>query len=292
MLDTPKITVLMPVYNGAAYVREAVESLLNQTFQDFELLIVNDGSTDDSMAIVSSFKEPRIKIVHNERNLGLIATLNRGIKLARAPYIARMDCDDVCLPERLAKQAGYLDRNPDCAVIATKIITFGPDNDELGIWNDDDNFATRTEILRRLPRANCIAHPSVMIRTEALAKYNYDPRQIGCEDYDLWLRMAADGARIDKLTERLLRYRMTQSSLTVLTRTNYPDLKNALAKIRFVFVRIGNGCLNGFVLRVFLNAFIDLFYFIGKLTANCLKKISCPNMRRKPQKTLEKRSQA
>jgi len=96
-LENPKVTVLMPVYNGEQYLREAIESILTQSFTDFEFLIINDGSTDSSVEIIESYDDPRIRLIHNEANLKLVATLNKGVDLARGEYIARMDCDDISL---------------------------------------------------------------------------------------------------------------------------------------------------------------------------------------------------
>ena len=117
----PKITVLMPVYNGEKYLRESVDSILNQTFTDFELLIINDGSTDSSMEILNSYSDSRIRIVTNEVNLRLIKTLNKGIDLATGEYIARMDCDDIADPKRLEIQLQYMEKHPDVAVCGTGV---------------------------------------------------------------------------------------------------------------------------------------------------------------------------
>ncbi len=264
-MTVPKVTVLMPVYNGGKYLREAIDSILDQTFRDFELLIINDGSTDDSCEIVESYGDNRIRLVSNPGNIGLIATLNRGIELAMGKYIARMDCDDICLPERLARQVEHLDQHPACGVVAAKVIMISASGQNQGVWNDDDNFTSSLEIRQRLPRANCIAHPAVMVRKDLLSRYGYDPAQISCEDYDLWLRMAADGIIIDKLDLQLLRYRVTPGSVTAQSKQHHPDRKNLLTKVRFCKRKILKKKLNLFLLRVFANAFKDLYYFLGKL---------------------------
>jgi glycosyltransferase involved in cell wall biosynthesis len=267
-----KITVLMPVYNGGKYLREAIDSILGQTFADFELLIINDGSTDNSCRIVESYRDSRIRLVSNPGNIGLIASLNRGIALSKGQYIARMDCDDICLPERLQRQVDYLDSNPACSLVATKVAMISATGDELGAWNDDDRFCSSAEIRQRLPRANCIAHPSVMVRKELLAAYGYDPAQTGCEDYDLWLRMTADGIRIDKLDLQLLRYRVTPGSVTAQSAKGHPDLKNLLTKARFCLTKILEGRINYFTIRVFSNISLDLYYFLGNLLIKLIHK--------------------
>ena len=115
----PTVTVLLSVYNGERYLRESIESILNQTFTDFEFLIINDGSTDDSRRIISSYDDPRIQLIDNEQNIGLSQSLNKGLKLARGTYIARQDADDISEPERLAKQVSYMDRNPHIALLGS-----------------------------------------------------------------------------------------------------------------------------------------------------------------------------
>jgi len=109
---SPSLTVLMPVYNGGEFLRGAVESILGQTYSNFEFLIVDDGSTDESLEICRGFRDPRIRLEENGRNLGLIATLNRGLDLAEGDYIARMDSDDVSFPARLARQVQFMEDNP------------------------------------------------------------------------------------------------------------------------------------------------------------------------------------
>ncbi|NHJ46179.1 MAG: glycosyltransferase family 2 protein, partial [Asgard group archaeon] len=114
-----KVTVLMSVFNGEKYLREAIDSVLHQTFTDFEFLIINDGSTDNSVEIINSYDDERIHLVHNEQNIGLAASLNKGINLARGEYIARMDCDDINHQTRLEKQVKFMDKNPDIGLLSS-----------------------------------------------------------------------------------------------------------------------------------------------------------------------------
>src|SRR5690349_9241462 len=124
-MTKPVFTVLMPVYNGEKYLREAIDSILAQTLTDFEFLIIDDGSKDRSVDIIKSYADPRINLVKNEVNLGISKTLNRGIEIAAAEFIARMDADDISHPTRLQKQYDYLIKNPECALLSTwaKMIT-------------------------------------------------------------------------------------------------------------------------------------------------------------------------
>ncbi|MCP8319033.1 MAG: glycosyltransferase, partial [Candidatus Methylarchaceae archaeon HK01B] len=121
-MKSPKITILMSVYNGEKYLREAIDSILNQTFKDFEFLIINDGSTDRTVEILRSYHDSRIKIITNEKNMGLTKSLNKGLKIARSEYVARMDADDISYPRRLEVQYEYMKKNPDVGIV--------------GSWND------------------------------------------------------------------------------------------------------------------------------------------------------------
>lgn len=212
-MTTPLVTVLLPVYNAERYLREAIGSVLQQTFTDFELLAINDGSTDSSEAIVLSFGDERIRYISNKGNKGLIYTLNRGIELARGQYIARMDGDDICHPQRLEKQVAYLQQS-SVALVASTVEMISENGSPLPPWKDDRQHTTPQSIRAFLLRDNCIAHPSIMARTEVMREYRYQSDQKEAEDYDLWLRLSADGQEIAKINEPLLRYRFLQTSLT------------------------------------------------------------------------------
>ena len=127
-IKTPKITVLMPVYNGEKYLKESIESILKQTFRDFEFLIINDTSTDESEKIIRSFKDSRIKLIKNEKNIGLTKSLNKGLDLAKGEYMARMDADDISLPKRLEIQVAFMDKNPKIGVIGAWAKVIGESN--------------------------------------------------------------------------------------------------------------------------------------------------------------------
>lgn len=187
----PRVTVLMPVYNGMPFLSEAIASVLAQTFGDFELLIIDDASTDAAVAAcLMSFQDPRIRLVHNERNLGQVATLNRGLGLAQGEYIARLDQDDVCLPERLEEQVALLDRAPDLAIVCTWEHSIDADGTVIRSWRRTlDNYGT---FLGQLLVGKCpVWHPSVMFRRVIIAALGgYDPSYGPSEDYELWFRIA------------------------------------------------------------------------------------------------------
>jgi len=262
--SAPKISVLMPLFNGERFLREAVESILGQTFTDFEFLIIDDGSTDTSVKTVGTYDDPRIRLISNHENLGVTATLNRGIDLARGEYIARMDCDDISLPDRLAEQVAYLEQHPDCALCSVMVTMSDEQGNDCGVWLDDRETVSSEAIRRFLPRANCIAHPGIMIRKSLLARYRYNERQRVAQDYDLWLRMAADGLVIAKLAKPLLRYRINTSSVTAISNPGMPDLKNVRTKVLFLRKQIAERKWNVFCFRVLCATARDLCFAVAK----------------------------
>lgn len=209
-VSSPAVTVLMPVYNGEKYLREAIESILGQTFTDFEFLIINDGSSDASVDIIGSYRDQRIRLVNNDKNLGLIAALNRGLELAAGKYLARMDCDDISLPERLARQVAYMDSHQETAVCGTWFRKFGAGKDKLVRWHP-----TSPGIRCGLLFDSMIAHPTVMLRQQFLKKHGlyYDPACRNAEDYALWIDVAEYGD-LANLDEVLLLYRVHSAQIT------------------------------------------------------------------------------
>jgi len=184
-MTNPQVSVLMSVYNGEKYLREAIESILDQTFNDFELIIINDASTDNSKAIVYSFHDRRIKLVDNLVNLGLARSLNKGLKIARGNYVARMDTDDISLPERLAVQVDFMESHGEVGVCGTWIRTIG---NKTGV---EFRFASDHETLRcNLLFSPQIVHPSVIMRREPMIMNElfYNPAYLAAQDFDLWRR--------------------------------------------------------------------------------------------------------
>lgn len=198
------ITVLMPAFNASKYIATAIQSILTQSFTDFELLIIDDGSTDNSLQVIQSFKDKRIRIIQNEKNLGLIKTLNKGIKSAKGKYIARMDADDISLPQRLEKQFNFLEQNPQFALVGTQA-TFIRQNQ---ITNKVFEIPTNSEILPIYSLFYCpFVHPSVMIRTDILKNFYYSEDFTASEDYELWTRILRT-YKGKNLAEALLQYRI------------------------------------------------------------------------------------
>ena len=175
----------MPVYNGSKYLDDAIKSILNQTFQNLEFVIIDDGSTDDSLNIIKSYNDNRIRLIENKENQGQSKTLNKGINLARGTYIARVDQDDISRSDRLEKQLEFMEKNSDIDVCGSWVELMGKQSDVL-------NLETRSEEIKiSLLTNQNLAHPAVVIRKSTLIKHNlnYDPKFIIANDYDLWVRM-------------------------------------------------------------------------------------------------------
>ncbi len=201
----------MPVYNGQLFLREAIESILEQTYSNFEFLIINDGSTDESGQIIKSYVDQRIKYVENESNLKLIATLNKGIELAKGEYIARMDADDVSLPERLAKQVAFMDSHPQVGLLGTFLLTKGlNENYQIGFATHHDKIKFKLFFDTHFP------HPAAMLRKSVLIENNlqFDKAYIHAEDFELWNRMA-EVCRLAIIPEILVHKRSHEEQISV-----------------------------------------------------------------------------
>jgi len=209
--NTPKVTVLLPVFNAELFLTECIESILGQSFSNFELLAINDGSTDSSREILATYSDPRLVIVDNNDNRGLIYTLNRGISIARGEYIARMDADDIAVVDRFKKQVAYLDTHPQVAVI--------------GSWAELIDHSGKRIQLRQVPvgnkdiqetqlKTNSFIHPSVMFRTDIVrASGSFRQDALHAEDYDLWLRIS-ENHDVDNLPEPLILYRVHSGQIS------------------------------------------------------------------------------
>lgn len=261
----PKISVVMPVYNAEKYLREAIDSIFLQTITDYELILIDDGSTDGSAQIIQSIEDPRLRFFHNGKNEGIVATLNKGIMLARGKYIAIMHADDVSFPQRLEKQAQLLDADINVAMVAVKTLLIDSFGNEKGYWREDFSAVTADQIRKLLPITNCISHPSVMIRRSVAEMYQYNPKQYATEDYDLWLRLSADGQRIEKLDEVLLKYRVHPATITV--RTSSDIYKELRTKLIFLVDAVLEGkTLTIFHLEVLNQLMCDLFRINSNIT--------------------------
>lgn len=267
----PLVSIILPAYNCAPYLRAAIDSILQQTFTHFECIIINDGSIDNTETIILSYTDQRIVYVKNDANNGLIYSLNRGLATAKGKYIARMDGDDIALPTRLQKQYNYLQSNQQVDVLATQVSLIDENDQDIGFWHEDIKHSTVYSIRNYLPVNNCIAHPTIMARKEILLRYMYKQNQKLSEDYDLWLRVAGDGVAIDKLPEPLLLHRILKTSFT---RTQKVNVFFKLANVKMIFVKdsLAAGKLNTFIFRVLIYSILDRIKGTGKNIKQSLKR--------------------
>lgn len=261
-MTAPRVTVLMPIFNAGRYLELAVQSILAQTFTDFEFLIIDDGSTDDSLEKLANFQDSRIRLVSNDKNLGLVYSLNRGIELSRGEYIARMDADDISLPERLATQISYLETNRNITAVFAFVELIDINNKSIGTWLDDQ-YANDTDVIRRtLPTTNCLAHPTALIKSSVLKSFKYRACQKNSEDWDLWLRLSSRGLYFGKICKTLLKYRVHQESVTIKSNKNGIALKIMKVQFRFLFFEMVSFRLNTFNLKVLVRLLknVDSYY--------------------------------
>lgn len=199
----------MSVYNGEQYLQEAIESILNQTYSDFELIIIDDASTDSTPQIIQSYRDPRIRVIRNNENLGLTKSLNKGLTLAKGEYVARMDADDISLPERFEKQVAFLDSHPEVAVVGTAKQLINRRGTILGTY-----IPPLQPQYRDFLKTNLITHGSVMVRREILKAYGgYNELFRKSQDYALWLEMAKQHKLIN-IPDVLYKLRTHEMSVT------------------------------------------------------------------------------
>mgnify|MGYP000500499379 CR=1 FL=1 len=205
MLKKYTISVILPIYNAERYLKQSIQSILCQTFTDFELLAINDGSIDSSSEILSSFNDKRLRIINNDKNRGLIYTLNRGIEEAKGKYIARMDADDIATPNRLSLQVQFLEQNSSVALVGG-CAEFIDENDIP--FMSCKVPLSHNEIIQEIFSANCFIHPSVMFRTSVIRSLGgYRSEALHAEDYDLWLRII-EHHQVANLPDNLILYRI------------------------------------------------------------------------------------
>ena len=213
---TPVVSVVMPVYNTRAYIGAAIESVLRQSFRDFEFLIYDDCSTDGSAGVIRGFKDPRIRLIESKRNLGYLPHLNEGLRIARGKYIARMDSDDVSAPGRLQKQVDFMERNPGVGACGTAAVTMGAGLPRrMGVETDD------ARIRCKLLFANQLIHPTAMLRASLIREKKLEYRQgvYFSEDYQMWVEIAGC-ARLANLPGVLLKYRLRPNQVRDLYHTD------------------------------------------------------------------------
>lgn len=213
MNHPPKVSIVLPVHNAAPYLAQCIDSLLGQTLSDFELVIINDGSTDDSAEVIATYQrqDPRIRFINHQQNRGLVAVLNSATALCQGKYIARMDADDWCEPERLALQCDVLDSQPDISVVGSWIALFGARQE---VWH----YRMQDEFIKALLlfRTNAMPHNSLIAKRECLERFQYDPAYIHVEDAELWSRMMmqAPEVRFANIPRVLTHYRIHHNQVS------------------------------------------------------------------------------
>ncbi len=227
-MKTPLVSVVMPVFNTAEYLRAAIESILAQTYEHFEFLIIDDGSTDESVSVIQSYDDSRIVLIENEENLGISKTRNKGMAAASGKYIAIFDSDDIAPPNRLEAQVAYLEKHPDFGLVGGNIQPI----DEQG------NIRGRPWVCPAPPEkipaillfGNYFAQPAVMVRRDVLPDICYKSEYVTAGDYELWVRMARR-TKVWNLPQVMVYYRIHQSGITRRTKVtqSLTFIKNILA---------------------------------------------------------------
>jgi glycosyltransferase involved in cell wall biosynthesis len=215
---TPRVSVVLPVWNGERFLAEAVESVLSQTLHRFELLLVDDGSTDATAEMSSDYarRDRRVQVIRLQRS-GIAHALNAGIAAARGRYVARMDADDISHPSRLQKQLAHLDANPRCVAVGSAVYVMDERGGHVGTSRYPEEHAEITQTLMD-GRSNAMAHPTVMARRKALvAVGGYRHDSVPSEDLDLWFRLSRIGT-LANMREQLLRYRRHANAVSICER--------------------------------------------------------------------------
>jgi glycosyltransferase involved in cell wall biosynthesis len=237
MKSSPLISVILPVFNADKYVFQAIESILNQTYTDFELIIIDDGSTDHSAEVICSFHDTRIVFLQNQDNQGLVYTLNRGIQSAKGKYIARMDADDISLPHRFQQQVSFLEMHPEIGVVGSGYLPIDENNNAVRspIYKAEYPLTVKWAILI----GNPLAHPSTMYRADLARQLGgYDKHFTYAEDYEFWTRMA-EITNICSIKDVLIRYRVRDDDHRS---RKYSEMLQETNKIRQIaFSRLFNG---------------------------------------------------
>jgi glycosyltransferase involved in cell wall biosynthesis len=231
-MKNPKVNVLMSVYNGEKYLREAIDSILGQTFKGFEFLIINDGSTDKTGKILESYNDPRIKIINNEENIGLTKSLNIGLRIAKGEFIARQDADDISMPERLEKEVEFLNQNRSAGLVGTDYFMINEKGEVVHIVKCLNGSR---ELQAKLLEGNQFGHGSVMLRRECIDKVGtYREEFKFAQDYDFCLRIA-EVYDMANISEPLYKWRINIKSVSVkrkVLQDKYALLAIELAKER------------------------------------------------------------
>lgn len=238
-----KVSVLIPLYNSRDYIAATIMSILNQTFQDFELVLLNDKSADDTAEIIAGIKDPRIRYYENEQNLGISASRNKLIELSRGEYLAILDHDDISLPQRLEKQVAFLEANPDISAVGSATELFCGSREKGFAAALKRRFINLGWVWRQYPRPTLqtavqgcpVMHPSSMIRRADLDKFGlrYNPEFSPAEDFGLWTDMLIHGLKLANLQEVLFKYNLHGNNLSLVKKADMDEAdRKVKAKIK------------------------------------------------------------
>lgn len=222
-----KVSVILPVFNCENYILDSIESILNQSFKEFELIIVNDCSTDNTLSIIQSIKDDRIILINNDSNLGIVKSLNKAISIAKGKYIARMDADDLCVENRLQEQLNIFKENPNIDIVGTSYFEIDKDENIINrVILPQNDWEIKTTLLVK----NCILHPSVMVKSEILKKNNYLEEYKHAEDFELWIRLIKY-CKFYNIPTPLVKYRITGDNVTIKANKKVSERISILSKI-------------------------------------------------------------
>lgn len=243
-MHKPKITVLMPAFNAADYIAEAIASVLGQSFTDFELLIINDGSTDNTIHAIQQFNDPRIRLLEQPKK-GIGIALNNGLSAANGCYIARFDADDICLPQRLQKQVDFLDKNPEYVLTGCDAEYIAATGEHL--FNFSCTSHTHDQIMQQLHLECPFIHSGVMYRKDAVLKAgSYPVHAHNFEDHLLWIQLSRHG-QYHNIPERLIKVRFNPGSATIDERwrgRRFAQLKKTIIRQGFATEQEGDELLS------------------------------------------------
>lgn len=232
-MRSPLVSVIIPVYNAGAYVKESIQSVLSQTYENIEVIIINDGSFDGSDEIIRSFAIQDERVIYISRqNNGLISTLNEGVALAKGEFIARMDADDISYTHRIEKQLDFLLEHPDCDVCFSGVSVINHDGTIIG---KDVRSISESEMIVRLFFSSCFYHPSVMLRRKVFFSYHYDINYKYAEDYRLWSELLKGGVNIKTLPMALLKYRVHGGNVSLVKKNEQLETSKKIGFHNFIF---------------------------------------------------------
>jgi glycosyltransferase involved in cell wall biosynthesis len=233
-MKSPSISVIIPIYNGARWLQETLQSIFCQSLKDFEIILVNDASTDDLQSVLNEFNDIRLSVLHLIKNVGVANARNKGLAIAKGQYVAFCDADDICQPQRLEMQLNFLQKHPLVGICGSAFTRF--DGDDLETVCNPESAVT---IRRRLMSGNCFGMSTIMGRTDLLRQYGFEQEMAPSEDYDLWTRLASNGVEMANLPQSLVRYRVHAEQAS---RKKSAKLDHLARKIRAIYCARLLGC--------------------------------------------------